>query len=270
MSAGRGEAAWWRAAAVHAAAERAAAEASAALRAAGVAHVVIKGLAASRVLYDDPLARPFNDVDVFVAWRSLPAACRALAAAGLRESAQFRSLHTAMFRPRLPGGPDVDVQGWLGYALLPRGGVAALCARARLVEGGGGGRFPVLDPLDAGCVSALYAVRERLRPGAATLLADVERAVGRAGAGALGARADELGLRAFVDVALSALGREAPPAAARRARALPWLDRRRPRGMTALPALLASPPRRALASFAASALVFGAEHAGRAARRVRE
>jgi hypothetical protein len=82
----RGEAAWWRAAAVHAAAERAAVEASAALWAAGLAHVVIKGLAASHVLYDDPLARPFGDVDVFVSWRSLPAARRALAAAGPLES----------------------------------------------------------------------------------------------------------------------------------------------------------------------------------------
>ncbi|MCU0684801.1 MAG: nucleotidyltransferase family protein [Polyangiaceae bacterium] len=270
MSGARGEAAWWRAAAVHAAAERAAVEASAALRAAGLAHVVIKGLAASLVLYDDPLARPFGDVDVFVAWRSLPAARRALVAAGLRESRQFRSLHTSMFRPRLPGGPDVDVQGWLGYALLPRGGLAALCARAVLVTSCGGGSFPVLDALDAGCVSALYAVRERLRPGAGNLLADVGRAVAKAGPGPLVARADELGLRAFVEVALSELGVAAPPAAARYARALPWLDRRLPRSMSALPALLASSPRRALASFAASALVLGVEHANRAARRPRE
>jgi hypothetical protein len=267
VSGDRVEAAWWRAAAVHALAERAAAEASAALRAGGVAHVVIKGLAASHVLYGDPLERAFRDVDVFVGWGSLPRARRALAAAGLRESAELRSLHTSVFRPRVPGGPDVDLQGWLGYALLPRGGVAALCARAKVIEGRGGGRFPALDALDAGCVSALYAVRERLRPEARALLADVGRAAEIGGVGPLARRAADLGLGAFVDVALSALGLSPDPAAARAARALPWLDRRAPRAMSALPALLASPAPRALASFASSALVIGAEYAGRRAHR---
>lgn len=252
---------------MHALAERAAAEASAALRAGGVAHVVIKGLAASHTLYDDPLERPFRDVDLFVGWGSLPRARRALEAAGLGESAGLRSLHTSVFRPRAPGGPDIDVQGWLGYALLPRGGVAALCARATIIKARGGGRFPALDALDAGCVSALYAVRERLRPEAKSLLADVERATMLGGEGPLARRADELGLRAFVDVALSALGLSPDPAAARRAQALPWLDRRAPRAMSALPALLAGPSPRALASFASSALVLGAEHAGRHLRK---
>jgi hypothetical protein len=262
---GAARAAWWRAAAVHALAERAASEASAALGAAGVAHVVIKGLAASHVLYDDPLERPFRDVDVFVGWRSLPRALGALAAAGMREVARSRSLHSVVFRPLVTGGPDVDLQGWLGYPLVPRGGVAALCARARTVAGRGG-RFPALDALDAGCVSALYAVRERLRPEAAALLADVRRAHARGGEGPLRRRARELGLGAFVDVALAELGlrSDAAPRGARRA--LPWLDRRVPKAMSALPALLARPAPRALASFASSSLVLGAEHAWRQAR----
>lgn len=267
MPSDRVEAAWWRAAAVHALAERAASEASAALRAAGVAHVVIKGLACSHVLYDDPLERPFRDVDLLVDWRSLPRARRGLAAGGLREAAQFRTTHTAMFRPRVPGGPDVDLQGWLGYPFLPRGGVAALCAGATVVSGRGGGRFPALGALDAGCVSALYAVRERLRPDASALLADVGRAVARVGEASLARRADELGLRAFVDVALCAIGLPRGPAAARRARAQPWLDRHAPRAMSALPALWAGSPPRALASFVSSALLLGAEHASRKARR---
>lgn len=268
MSGEQREASWWRAAAVHALAERAAAEASSALRAGGVAHVVIKGLAASHVLYDEPLERPFRDVDIFVGWGSLPRARRALEAGGLRESAELRSLHTSVFRPRVRGGPDVDLQGWLGYALLPRGGVAALCARATIIECRGGGRFPALDALDAGCVSALYAVRERLRPEAAALLTDVRRAAVLGGAGPLARRAIELGLGAFVDVALSALDLSPDPAAARKARALPWLDRRAPRAMSALPALLASPAPRALAAFASSALALGAEHVGRHLRQL--
>lgn len=94
------------------------------LRAAGIPFLVIKGMASAAVLYDDPLQRPYSDVDLLVRWRDVARAWTALGRAGwdrrLVSSHLFEARH-----PRVPA-MQVDGQGHAGFPLIPRGGLKAL------------------------------------------------------------------------------------------------------------------------------------------------
>lgn len=94
------------------------------LRAAGIPFLVIKGMASAAMLYDDPLERPYSDVDVLVRWRDVARAWTALGRAGwdrkLVSSHLFEARH-----PRVPA-IELDGQGHAGFPFLPRGGLSAL------------------------------------------------------------------------------------------------------------------------------------------------
>lgn len=234
-------------------AEQSALRASRALAAAGIEHVFIKGLAVALTLRSD---RGFRDVDLLVSWRDFPQARRVLVAEGFREGKGQRTLHSSAMGAPLRASPDLDLQAWLGYPLLPRGGFGALLRGARWIKAGDGS-IPVPSELDLGCMAALYAVRERFRPEAAPLLEDLRRCVALHGADALMLRARELGLTRYVEVALDPLYH-------------PWADRLRrldarfPRALSALPALLAD-GWRGLASFLVAAALLAFEHLARRA-----
>lgn len=69
--------------------DRAAAEVAAALAEAGLAGLWFKGYALARDVYASPEERPFNDLDVLVPETDVPAAARALEAAGFRGRQPF-------------------------------------------------------------------------------------------------------------------------------------------------------------------------------------
>jgi hypothetical protein len=232
-------------------AEQTALRASRALAAAGIEHVFLKGLPVALTLRPE---RGFRDVDLLVSWRDFPLARRVLVAEGFREGKGLRTSHSSAMGSPLRAAPDLDLQAWLGYPLLPRGGFRALLQGARWVPCADGS-IPVPSELDLGCMAALYAVRDRLRPEAAHLLADLRRCVALHGADVLAARGRELGLERYVQVALEP---ETHPWAAR----LRGLDARHPRLLSALPALLAD-GWRGLGSFLLTAAILAVEHAAR-------
>lgn len=232
-------------------AEQTALRASRVLSAAGIEHVFIKGLAVALTLRAD---RGFRDVDLLVSWRDFPLARRILLAEGFREGKGQRTLHSSAMGSPLRASPDLDLQAWLGYPLLPRGGFEALCRGARWVKAGDGS-IPVPSELDLGCMAALYAVRDRFRPEAAPLLEDLRRCSELYGADVLALRARELGLSRYMEVAQDPLYH---PWAGR----LKRLDARFPRLLSAFPALLAD-GWRGLASFCLAALLLAFEHLAR-------
>lgn len=223
-------------------AERLAVRVTGALGQAGVPCFLLKGLAAARALYDDPLDRPFGDIDVFVPWPRLRQARAVLRAAGLDETV-YGSSHASVFRGR-GFGPDVDLQGWVGFPLVPRGGFEAI-ARAVVPYPSPFGALPLPDAATLACVSALFAVRERLRPGASALLSDVAAGRARVGDAALRARAAELGLARVLAICVDALSGHR----SRWIDAIELLDALSPKVMSAAPALLVSPAWLASASF---------------------
>lgn len=232
-------------------AEQTAMRASRALTAAGVEHVFIKGVAIALSGRPD---RGFRDIDLLVDWRDFPLARRALLAEGFRAGKGQSTSHSAAMGSPLRASPDLDLQGWLGYPLLPRGGFAALLRSARWVKAADG-TIPVPGELDMACMAALYAVRDRLRPEAKNSLADLRVIERQHGADVLRLRARELGLSTYLDVALAP---DTHPWAAR----LKSLDARFPKILSALPALLAG-GLRGLASFVVAAALLAAEHLSR-------
>jgi hypothetical protein len=232
-------------------AEQTALRASRALTAAGIPHVFLKGLPVALTLRQD---RGFRDVDLLVSWRDFPLARRALLAEGFREGKGQRTLHSSALGSPLRASPDLDLQAWLGYPLLPRGGIEALLHGARWVKAGDGS-IPVPSELDLGCMAALYAVRDRFRPEAAPLLDDLRRCIELHGTDVLVLRARELGLARYLEVALDPLYH---PWAGRLRR----FDARFPKVLSALPALLAD-GWRGLASFLVAAALLAFEHVAR-------
>lgn len=231
-------------------AEQTALRASRALAAAGIEHVFIKGLPVALTLRPE---RGFRDVDLLVHWKLFPVARRVLIEAGFRAGNRHQlTLHSAALGSPLRAAPDLDLQAWLGYPLLPDGGLAALMHGVRWVKVGDGA-IPVPRPADLACISALFAVRERLRPESKPLLDDLARGVSIHGADAIQTRARELGLARFTEVALD-------PLYNRWAIRVRNADARWPRAMSALPALLADRPWRAAASFLISAFLLAFEH----------
>ncbi len=232
-------------------AEQTALRASTVLSAAGIEHVVVKGLAVALTLRPE---RMFRDVDLIVSWRDFWPAQRLLREAGFRASPTQTTLHSAALGSPLRASPDLDLQGWLGYPLLPLGGLGALMRDARWVPAGKGS-LPIPSTLDLGCLSALYAVRDRLRPETSALLDDLRRAVALHGQDVVEARARELGLARHVAMALDPIYH-------------PWsirlrdLDARYPRAMTALPAVLVG-GWRGLVSVLIASVVAVLEHAAR-------
>lgn len=235
-------------------AEQTAVRASRALTAAGIEHVFLKGLPVALTLRPE---RGFRDVDVLVAWRDMPLARRVLLADGFRLGKGQSTLHSAALGSPVRASPDLDLQGWLGYPLLPRGGFGALLRSARWVKAGDGS-IPVPSELDLGCMAALYAVRDRFRPETRATLDDLKKVADEHGADVLALRARELGLERYLELALDPLYH---PWAAR----LRALDARFPKLLSALPALLAS-GWRGLASFLVAAALLAAEHALRRLR----
>lgn len=225
--------------------------ASRALSAAGIDHVFIKGMAVVLTVRPE---RTFRDVDLLVSWRDFPQARRVLRADGFREGKGQRTLHSSAMGSPLRASPDLDLQAWLGYPLLPRGGFEALVRGARWVPVDDGS-IPVPSELDIGCMAALYAVRERFRPEARPLLDDLNKVVSLYGADVVSLKARELGLARYVDVALDPLYH---PWAGR----LKSLDARFPRVLSALPALLADGWRGPV-SFMIAALLLAMEHLAR-------
>jgi hypothetical protein len=235
-----------------------------ALSGAGISHAVIKGLATALTLHHDPLARPFRDVDLYVAWPDLARARRALLASGFREVG-LSNAHAAVLASPLAGAPDLDLHGWLGYPLVPRGGAQALLSRAVWLPVQGG-RIAVAASLDLACLSALFAVRDRLGPSTSALLGDVRIAAEKHGRDALSARARELGLERVTRMAIEArIARDRGDVSAW-ARRLDALDRRYPRVLTAATALLLDGGR-GVPAFGLSAAILSAETVVRRARR---
>jgi len=232
-------------------AEQTALRASQTLSAAGIEHVIVKGLAVALTLRPE---RTFRDVDLIVSWADFWPARRLLREAGFRSSPGQTTLHSAALGSPLRASPDLDLQGWLGYPLLPRGGLVALLRDARWVPAGAGS-IPVPGAIDLACLAALYAVRDRLRPETAPLIADLRRVLALHGAEPVEARARELGLERYVAMALDPIYH---PWSAR----LRALDERYPRAMSALPAALAG-GWRGLVSALIAVVLLAAEHAVR-------
>ncbi|MCS6901602.1 MAG: nucleotidyltransferase family protein [Myxococcales bacterium] len=232
-------------------AEQTALRASQALTAVGIPHIFLKGLPVALTLRAE---RGFRDVDLLVAWRDFPLARRVLIAEGFREGKGQHTLHSSALGSPLRASPDLDLQAWLGYPLLPRGGMEALLQGARWVKAGDGS-IPVPSELDLGCMAALYAVRERFRPEAAPLLEDLQHCIALHGADVLALRARELGLTRYLEVAMDPIYH---PWAGR----LRYLDARFPRVLSALPALLAD-GWRGLVSFLVAAALLAFEHVAR-------
>ena len=246
-----------RSAALHLLAEEVAFRASRALEGEGVRHLVVKGLAAAKLLRDDPLERPFADVDVLVAWRDQRRAGRALARAGFARG-PIATTHSTVWAAPLRDAPDVDLQGWLGYALVPAGGFDALFS-TRVALDTRKGDVPAASPLDLGIVSAIHAVRDRLRSGTRTLLDDVAQAERRFGEDALRRRSIELAVERIVAIAADAARGRIGIAA----RALRRGDAVAPRVFSAAPALLVDGAARGAASFVTTASVLAIEHLAR-------
>jgi len=236
-------------------AEQTALRASRALAAAGIEHLFIKGLAVVHTVRPD---RGFRDVDLLVRWRDFPAARRALRADGFREGKGQQTLHSSAMGSPVRASPDLDLQAWLGYPLLPRGGFEALLRGARWVKAGDGS-IPVPCDLDIGCMAALYAVRERFRPEARPLLDDLNRVVALYGADVVALKARELGIERHVELALDPLYH---PWVAR----LKALDAKFPKMLSALPALVTG-GLRGFASFMIAAVLLGLGHLARRAQK---
>lgn len=234
-------------------AEQTALRASRALSAAGINHLFIKGIAVALTLREE---RGFRDVDLLVSWRDFPLARRVLVAEGFREGKGLQTLHSSAMGSPLRASPDLDLQAWLGYPLLPRGGFEALCEKARWTKIGDGS-IPIPSELDLGCMAALYAVRDRFRPETAPSLEDLRRCADLYGADVLTLRARELGLTRYVEVAFDPIYH---PWSHRLRR---W-DERFPRVLSALPAILAD-GWRGPASFLVAALLLALEHVTRRA-----
>jgi len=174
--------------------------AASALRSAGIPFLVIKGMASAALLYDDPLQRPYSDVDVLVRWRDVARAWAALGRAGwdrkLVSSHLFEASH-----PRVPA-IQLDGQGHAGFPLAPRGGVSALLQDSEtfvLRAHANAESFVALptagrDAMPA--VLAMFVVRDIASGyGGAEPERDLPRAIDRASSqDAMWKRAEELGL----------------------------------------------------------------------------
>ncbi|MCC6554769.1 MAG: nucleotidyltransferase family protein [Polyangiaceae bacterium] len=99
-----------------------------ALAARGVAAAPIKGLVVSALLYDDPIERPFGDVDVLVGRRDLGRVAAIARDAGwriVRDSRQLLTLNVV-----IPPGIPMDVRASIGPPPLSRWAAAEVLARA--------------------------------------------------------------------------------------------------------------------------------------------
>lgn len=130
--------------------DRAAADAAGEFAKAGLEGLWFKGYALARESYASPEERPFNDLDVLVREADVPAAGRALEAAGFVAGPieKVGPLERSWIRER-PGEPAVDIDlhwKFIGPESLVREmrvDPAPILARARLVRPGM--RFPTLE-----------------------------------------------------------------------------------------------------------------------------
>ncbi len=130
--------------------DRAAADAAAEFAKAGLEGLWFKGYALARDAYPSPEDRPFNDLDVLVCEADVPAAARALEAAGFvaGPEQEIGPLERSFIRER-PGEAAVDIDlhwKFIGPESLVREmrvDPAPILARARLVRPGM--RFPALE-----------------------------------------------------------------------------------------------------------------------------
>ena len=103
-----------------------------ALATAGVVAAPIKGLVVSALLYEDPLERPFGDVDVLVGRRDLGRVAEVARAAGwriVRDSRQLLTLNVV-----IPPGIPMDVRASVGPPPFARATAREMLERASLVR----------------------------------------------------------------------------------------------------------------------------------------
>jgi hypothetical protein len=97
----------------------------------GIAAAPIKGLVTSALLYDDPLDRPFGDVDVLVGRRDLPRVAAIARARGwpiVHDSKQLLTLNVV-----LPPGLPMDVRASVGPPLFATVAARQMLERASIV-----------------------------------------------------------------------------------------------------------------------------------------
>lgn len=192
-----------------------------ALAEAGIAAAPIKGVVTSVALYDDPLERPFGDVDVLVGRRDLARVTALARARGFRLVHDSRQLLTV--NVVIPPGLPMDVRASLGPPGFCRAHAEDLLARAEVAEDARvmAAPFRMLAGPDHLLVLLLDAVLDKLALRAELRRRELGLAI-RRWAGdpeRFAAHARAAGLAAVAWIALSWLEREAgdPPARAIRA-----------------------------------------------------
>lgn len=129
----------------------------------GLAYAIVKGPAVAATLYEDPILRPYHDIDVLVGPRDLRAAVAALVSAGARLLDRNWSMLTEVrareIHLRLPAGTICD----LHWSLVPspilphvRLDASELLARSRPIVDGPVA-FRTTDPVDTVVHLAMHA-----------------------------------------------------------------------------------------------------------------
>lgn len=154
---------------------------------------VIKGIAAAYRLYDDPIERPFVDIDLLTTPRYARTLLDMLLARGWRRQRGSNrrpwrhrwpwvfldplSYFANLYHPAFPE-LSIDLQWRVGLDDIVQGGVGALLADTCTISIGAT-KVPVLSPADTVVATALWIVRDGFSGTSPRLLMDFERGVDR-------------------------------------------------------------------------------------------
>ncbi|EYF04410.1 nucleotidyltransferase family protein [Chondromyces apiculatus] len=177
----------------------------------GIAAAPIKGVVTSALLYEEPLERPFGDVDVLVGRRDLAGVEAMARERGYRLVHDSRQLFTV--NVVVPPGLPVDVRASVGPPGLCRVSAEAMLARAEVVQDGRvtAAPFRMLGGRDHLLVLLVDAVLDKLALRAALRQRELGRAIRRWAGSPEGfaEHARAAGLAGVSWVALSWLAQEA-------------------------------------------------------------